>query len=91
MGDGKARKARIRNVTFPSLKKYALCLMDESSGAARSPLGVFLPSRRLVYLVSRSALWSSGASEAVEGISENVESNETTEATLDRTGDMQIS
>jgi len=74
--------------------------MNKSSGVACTPLGAF-PSfenpGRLVCLAPNSVLGSPGASEAVGDIwqlgyvSENVESNETMEAALERTGDMQIS
>ena len=38
------RRPRTRNVTFPSLKKYVSCLMNESSDVAYPPFGVFLRS-----------------------------------------------
>ena len=95
-GYAKHRRPRTRNVTFPSLKKYASCRTNESSGIARPPLDVFPSSEnpeRLMCLAPNSALGSLGASEEVGPgyISENEESNETMEAALDRTGDMQIS
>jgi hypothetical protein len=95
VGYGKHARPRTGNVTFPSLKKYASCLTSEASSVACPPLGV-LPSSenpgRLVCLAPNSALGSLGALVAVgDSVSENVESNETMEAALDRTGDKQIS
>jgi hypothetical protein len=98
VGDASHRRPRTRNVTFPSLKKYASCLMNESSEVTCPPLGVILASEQLgrfVCLAPRPALGSSEAvgdfCERLEYVSENVESNETMVAALDRTGDMEIS
>jgi hypothetical protein len=93
-------RPRTRNVTFPSLKKYLSCRTNESSGVVWLPLGG-LPPRNLgrfaCLVASNLALGRQGASEAAGDIfqqlsvSENVESNETIEAALDRMGDMQSS
>ena len=64
------------------------------SGIVRLPLGSPFSSRNLACLASNPALGRQGASEAVRDIfmspsvSENVESNETIEAVLDRAGDV---
>ena len=53
------RMSRTKNVTFPSLKKYSRCLMNESSGVERPLLGVSLPSKdpgRLVCISPRLVL-----------------------------------
>jgi hypothetical protein len=103
-GYAKHRRPRTRYVTFPSLKKYASCRTNESSSVACPPLGVLEVSssenlRRSVCTAPNSALGSprDSSSEAIgdicellEYVSENVESNETMDAVLDRTGDMQI-
>jgi len=101
VGYANHRRPRTRNVTFPSLKKYASCRMNESSGVACTPLGAFPSSGnpgRLVCLAPNSVLGSPGASSEAVGdiwqlgyVPENVESNETMEAALEKTGDMQIS
>lgn len=69
--------------------------MNESSGIVDPPLAVILPSEqpgRLVCLAPRPALGSletvGDFFEKLGYVSENVESNETMEAALDRTGDM---
>ena len=59
VGYAKHRRPRTRNVTFPSLKKYASCLLNESSGVACPPLSVFPASENpggLVCLAPMSAL-----------------------------------
>jgi hypothetical protein len=98
VGDESHRRILTRNVTFPSLKKYASCLMNESSEVKCPPLGNILASEqpgRLVCLAPRPALGSPEAvgdfCERLEYVSKNVKSNETMEAALDRTGDMEIS
>jgi len=73
VGYAKHRRLRTINVTFPSLKKYASCRMNESSVVACPPVGVFPSSENpgsLVCLAPNSALGSPGASEAVGGICE---------------------
>jgi|SRR6266404_341855 len=81
---------RTRNVIFPSSKKYTSCRLKESSVVACPPIGVFAisdNSGRLVCFAPRSALLSTGVGdicEKVEYVSENVESNETMEAALER-------
>ena len=68
--------------------------MNESSGIVDPPLAASLPSEqpgRLVCLAPGPALGSLetvGDFEKLGYVSENVESNETMEAALDRTGDM---
>ena len=93
----KHRMPRTRNMTFPSLKKYLSCRTNELSGVMCLPLGVLSSSTRLACLASNSVLGRQTALEVVGNffqplsVSDNVESNETIEAALDRTGDVQSS
>ena len=88
------RRPHTRNVTFPSLKKYLSCCTNNLSGVVCLPL--VLSSRnlgKLACLASNPALGRRASETGGDifqslSVSENVESNETIEVALDRTGDV---